>query len=408
MEITMTSRMRPSEVHSSSPKTSPDGEKEKALPVIQQDTYESSLPATFHTNSLQSASKDGHFLQGEFSPVNQLKTADFQPGDDIDWSWVKLRMSGSVTLDNADSLIRQIDTISSTYVAVKSRLQQTYEEHDDKLAENMEKLESMFTQAKQRITSSYRETVGNFYEKLGNTGTKHHMGESLSLAIDRKVQEMENTVKESGILERTRDSSFHLIELSLDVKSLNEQKDSRISASATEKGTGIYSLNDLQAAGMIAKAASAMSPKELQLMNHNELGIHLAVQYMKAAEILKHCGIGKEMSDFLKTSFDTYLDKYASGALSDKDRAFHPYHEMLKQYESNGNILQALEQTGKKYLGDSFFHVFQKDKNGIGTTKFTRYRFELAQFSSGLAKGDLAGAIQSLTRSRVYSIPSYA
>lgn len=74
-------------------------------------------------------------------------------------------MSGSITMDDADSLIRKVDTIVSTYVNTKNYLEQTYAEHEDKLAENMAKLDAMFTQAKQRITSSYQSTIGNFYER---------------------------------------------------------------------------------------------------------------------------------------------------------------------------------------------------------------------------------------------------
>ncbi len=156
----------------------------------------------------------------------------------------------------------------------------------------MAKLDAMFTQAKQRITSSYQSTIGNFYERLGNKGIRQDMGDSLSSAIDRRVEEMDKSVKESGILERVKDQSYLL---SLDVKSLNEQDNGKFSGSVLEKGDEAYSLNDLQAAGIVAKTASSMNPKELQLMSDNELGIHLAVRYMKMTELLNQLGLDKEM-----------------------------------------------------------------------------------------------------------------
>ena len=67
-----------------------------------------------------------------------------------------------------------------------------------------------------------------------------------------------------------------------------------------------------------------------------------------------------------------------------------------------------MEQSAKKYLGNSFFEEFQTDKDGIGTSKATRYRFELAQFSASLAERDLQGMISSIAGNRVYSVLAYA
>ena len=54
----------------------------------------------------------------------------------------------------------------------------------------MAKLNSMFTQAKDRITSSYGSTAGNFYEELGNPKFRQDVKKSLSSVIDRRVDEM--------------------------------------------------------------------------------------------------------------------------------------------------------------------------------------------------------------------------
>lgn len=107
--------------------------------------------------------------------------------------------------------------------------------------------------------------------------------------------------------------------------------------------------------------------------------------------------------------YGNYNDiRYSEGALSNKSRVFDAYHYALKQYEVNGDIEKALEQSAKKYLGNRFFGEFQIDKNGIGTSKSTRCRFELAQFSTSLAEGNLKRIIQSITGNRVYSVFGYA
>ena len=407
MEITMTSGTRQREVGSPSAKTSPKQETGKTETAVRQDTYESSLQTGFYTDALQSSLTDGLSFDGELPPTQQLQIANFEVKDSVDWNWVETRLSQSISMDNADSLIRSIDTMVSTYVATKNHLEQTYADYEDKLSENMARLDALFTQAKQRITSSYQNTVGNFYEQSGNRGVRQDMGKSLSAAIDRRVQKMDESVKERN-LDLTDEGTYRIVELSLDVKSLNEQNSGIISASNLEKGEETYSLNDLQAAGIVAKAASSMNSQELNLMSDEELGLQLAVRYMKISELLKHLGLEKEMSDFLLGSFGTYLNQYSGGALSDKSRAFDSYHYALKQYESDEDIQNALEKTARKYLGNSFFDVLQTDKHGVLTTNALRYRSDLAQFSNSLASGDLTRTIQSIAGNKKDLVLAYA
>lgn len=411
MDIKSISGNKTREIHSQTTKATKKGAQAKASSASstrRQDSYESTLSTGFTTKQMQTASKDSLLFQGELPSANTLEIADFKVKDQVDWSWVETRMSGSVTFDNADSLIRHVDTIASTYVATKSHLEQVYAEDEEKLSENMSRLDTLFTQAKQRMVSSYESNIGSFYEGLGNQGARSEMGKSLSTAIEQRVQEMEQMIKEDGRYEKTAEDSFRLIELSLNIQSLNAEESGKFPASITEKGEKAYSLYDLQAAGMVAKAATSINPAELKLMNDNELGIHLAVRYMKVAELIKHLELDKEMSGFLQNSFGSYLDKYTGGALSNKGSAFDSYHYALKQYEVSGDIQKALEQSARKYIGDSFFNAFQTDKNGIGTTKATRYRLELSQFSAGLTRGDLASAISSIAGNRVYTISAYA
>lgn len=411
MDIKNISGNKTREIRSQAPKTARRKTQEQTASTSstrRQDTYESSLSTVFTTKQMQTASKDGLLLQGELPSAGALEIADFKVKDQMDWSWVETRMSGSVTYDNADSLVRHVDTIASTYVATKSHLEQVYAKDSEKLSESMSRLDTLFNQAKQRLVSSYQSSVGSFYEGLGNQGIRSEMGKSLFAGIDRRVQEMEDMIKEDGRYEKTVGDSFRIVEVLLDVQSLNAGESGKFPASITEKGEESYSLYELQAAGMVAKAAASMNPEEQKLMNDNELGIHLAVRYMKMAELIKHLGLGKEMSGFLLNSFGAYLDKYAGGALGDKGRAFSSYHYALKQYEANGDIQNALEQSARKYIGDSFFNTFETGKNGTGTTKATRYRLELSQFSAGLERGDLAGAISSIAGNRVYTISAYA
>ena len=175
-----------------------------AAPTYQKEISHNAFQNGSHTDTLQSASTDRLFFQGEILKTDQLSIANFETKDYVDWNWIETRMSGSVNMDNGDSLIRQVDTLVSTYVGTKNHLEQTYAEDNDKLSENLAKLDAMFMQAKQRITSSYQHTVGNYYEELGNSKFRQEAGKSLSSAIDRRVEEMDKSDRKS-----TRLNSSH-------------------------------------------------------------------------------------------------------------------------------------------------------------------------------------------------------
>ncbi len=139
-----------------------------------------------------------------------------------------------------------------------------------------------------------------------------------------------------------------------------------------------------------------MSPKELALMGDDELGIQMALRYMKMAKALGHFGVGDKMSSLILSSFGTFLDRYSGGALTDKDRASGSYNYALKQYQSVGDIRQALEKSARKYLDDGFFNQLISFQNGAGASKFTRYRLELSQFMDSMGRGDTAGMLDSI------------
>ena len=258
MEFKITSQYRPNELRPSSKKTSPKEENAQSAPL--RDTYEPS----------------GLVLKGEIPDAGQLKIAQVERKDSVDWGWVETRMSTSVTTDNADSLIRQVDSVAATYVATKSHLEQVYAGDEEKLSKHMSRLDTLFLQAKQRLSSSYQSSVGTYYEGLGHSGIKQEMGDSLLASIDRKLEEMEHTLQEPGLYEKAGGDSYRLVELSLDVRSLKEQEEGTPSAATREKGDESYSLYELQAAGTVAKLASALTPDRLPLMSEEELGLHLA------------------------------------------------------------------------------------------------------------------------------------
>lgn len=115
-------------------------------------------------------------------------------------------MSGSISLENGDQIMRHVNSAVSVYVTTKTRLEEQYAGQEEVLAEKLGKLDHMFAQFKQRTISSYGQSVGGFYEKLGNKGIKDRMGVNLSVAVDQRVKDMEAMVEE-GRFDRAKENS---------------------------------------------------------------------------------------------------------------------------------------------------------------------------------------------------------
>ena len=381
-------------------KKEPEAEKAKRL-----DTYEPSAGSMPFGDKMLTGSAGGLRLDGPIPSPGELKLYEPDPdADGINWKEVEASFFGApVTLDNADRIEAKVEGIASMYLAVKDQLEEKFAGREDKLAEKMSRLDSLFQQAKSRIVSSYKGSVGSFYEQMGNKGISARMGDSLAKAIDGKVAEMEAYGKEHWILgtpEDERKLPYNVKAVFLQAGMIAKREglqakgqEDGVSESQTEGG---YSLKDLGAAGFAAKAVSKMSPKELALMGDDELGIQMALRYMKMAKALGHFGVGDKMSSLILSTFGTFLDRYSGGALTDKDRASGSYNYALKQYQSAGDIRQALEKSARKYLDDGFFNQLISFQNGAGASKFTRYRLELSQFMDSMGRGDTAGMLDSI------------
>lgn len=382
------------------------------------DTYESSVRDMPFGNTMMTGSKDGICWDKTIPDPGTLKIYEPDPdADGIDWKELEYCFSNvTTTMENADRIESTVERVASMYLAVKDQLEQKFSHREDKLAEKMEQLNSLFQHSKNQIISSYKGTVGSFYEQLGNKGASSRMGESLSAAIDEKVAEIEDHGRKHGLLnsKNPKDFSYQVTAAFLQVGMLAKREklaaaDGKTEVSEKPKNDNSeYSLTDLQAAGIIAKAAYKMNPKELSLMSDGELGIQMALRYMKTACVLEGLGVGEKMSNMILSSFETFLDQHSGGALTDKSRAFGSYHYAVSQYQSTKDMEKAVTASAKKYLGKEFFSDFYASSNGAGTTKYTRYRFELDQFRSYLQQGSFSEVIKSIAGNRTPFMLAYA
>ncbi len=253
-------------------------------------------------------------LSGELPAARQLDL--YEPGqkDGIDWDYVSFRMSGSISLENGDQIMRHVNSAVSVYVTTKTRLEEQYAGQEEVLAEKLGKLDHMFAQFKQRTVSSYGQSVGGFYEKLGNKGIKDRRGVNLSAAVDQRVKDMEAMVEE-GRFDRAKENSWQLLEIALDVSSLEEEKNGTVFHHSAEEGETYYSLNDLQAAGAAAKEAATVKEKIQNLIHDENLEFQMTFQHRRLLEFLEHLTAGREMENIIRQSMGTFTGHvFSSGS----------------------------------------------------------------------------------------------
>lgn len=403
MDIKTTSDFRPRQKTSVSMKSGANQTSQKTLsksgPNV--DTFESSAPKIFGDKMLP-GSAEGLIFEGPIPSSGTLTYYAPDKNDGIDWERVEKEFFSkkSVTLDNADSLMSSVDHTVSMYVAVKHRLEQNYRDDEEMLTEKIKRLDAMFDKAKKQLCSSYQSTVGHFYEGLGNKGVSASMGASLSAAIDRRAEEMEEIAKNEFSWYKDEKPDYIIAQISLEVWALNQREEGKPSKAPSKEDKSEYSLEDLEAAGIVAKAASQMKSETKNLMSEEELGIYLASQYMKISCMLGHSLASEKMSDMILKSFETFL--------SPKGQTAKVYQYALKQYEDTNDIKQAIANSGKKYLKDSFFSDIRTFGNHAHMTLEARYNFDINQFLSELESRGPKAALYSISRTGIGSFSSYA
>lgn len=223
------------------------------LPFVRRDSLESA-----------SAMDSSIRLSGNFPENKQLDLYEPSREDGIDWDYVSFRMSSSVSLEAGNQIMRHVNSAVSVYVTTKARLEEHYAGQEEILSQKTEKLDHMFEQFKQRTVNSWQ-----------------------------------------------------LLEIALDVSSLEEEQNGTIFHHPVQEGEDYYSLNDLQAAGTAAKEASDIKAKILNLSRDENLEIQMTLQHRKPLDLLEHLTAGKEMNSIIRQSIKTFMG-HISDSISGK------------------------------------------------------------------------------------------
>ena len=260
------------------------------------------------------------------SQVSQESLDDFRTklennglGDEIDWRGVQedfIHMD--IRFDNAESFETKADYLASRYAVLKDRIQNQYT--DEKFEQEMQKLDKLYTKAKEEMANSYAENIGGFYEDLGQSGAVEDMRESVLATIDNKADKYTAYLEKNDIYAEITEPSKQWLKQD-DGYMAAKLRESVVASSIDKESTQTireqvpYSEDDLSFAATYAKNLSEQIKKPdwdtyETTQSDSDLGKYLAEQYQSFTNDMQQAGISNQMSDLLKDSFQPFIDKF--------------------------------------------------------------------------------------------------
>ena len=240
-------------------------------------------------------------------------------GDEIDWRGVQEDLIHmDVRFDNAQSFERKADYLASRYAVLKDRIHTQYT--GEKLEQQMQILDTLYTSAKKEMADSYAENIGGFYEELGQSKVAGDMKESVLAVIDRKMEEYTAYLAENDIYADITDPKQQWLKqddgyMAARLRECAAVSSAGASSTGSEAVQVPYSADDLAFAALCAKGFSEQiknpqwDTSEIKASDA-DLGEYLAGQYQSRGDMMEQAGISDRMSDIVKDSFEPFIDKF--------------------------------------------------------------------------------------------------
>lgn len=238
-------------------------------------------------------------------------------GNDIDWRGVQEDFASmDIRFDNAENFEMKADYLASRYAVLKDRIQTQYT--GENLEREMQKLNSLYTKAKDDMADFYAENIGGFYEEMGQSGVAEEMRQSVLATIDSKANEYSKFLEENDIYADITESSKQW--LKQDDGYMAAKLRESVAASSVEMTDNnynnevAYSTEDLAFAALTAKTFSGQikNPEwdvKEPTDSDTDLGKYLAQQYQSLTDMMQKAGISNSMSQVIKDSFEPFIDK---------------------------------------------------------------------------------------------------
>lgn len=342
-------------------------------------------------------------------------------GEDINWSGVSFDFSTvSVDMDVADRVSDKVNYIASRYAVLKDRVDTNYS--GDRHSQEMEKLDSLFSEAKKLLADSYANVVGGFLEENGVSGETEKLRKSVLQEIDSQVDKYSQYIQnnEDYVKIDSQQDKWLLQDDAFMAARLRDNMDNtdNIQISGTEeKQSSLYSLYDMDMAGMYAKQTSEQYDSLDYtgfICNEESIGLDLAVQDIKTQYITKKTKMSSNMASVINSAFQGYMKNYVnklneqmkksaeqtniSGSRQlygplDTSAIYNVYQYTMEQYRSNGDMQQAL-QSGSEFGKEQYEK--KVDSADYGT---------MARYQSNIYSGYTWSNFFESTKTSPYDLP---
>ena len=239
-------------------------------------------------------------------------------GDEIDWRGVESDfVQMNVGFDNIERLETKADFLASRYAVLKDRIEKQYTGDEQK--QEMQKLEEIYSKEKERMADSYGDTIGKFYESLGQMGVSEEMKNSVLAMIDKKAAAYEEHLAQTDYIQLDGSSDQWL-----------KQDDAYMAARlresflASKEGQGfgkqesneqaLYDIKDLSFAGVYAKSLSGQLKRPDMVWSTSksdyELGSFFANQRVAEQRKIESADISSKLADMLHKTYEPFMEKF--------------------------------------------------------------------------------------------------
>ena len=292
------------------------------LPPSEQPSYteEDALLNQYMKQSRIDGYFDGDtFVRTSSEPVKLILKSDISKADlekfrgelaekgldaDIDWQGVKEDfVQIGVGFDNIERFEQKADYLASRYAVLKDRIQNQFTGEQQEA--ELQKLEQIYTEAKEEMANTYAESIGGFFEDLGQSGAAEDMRNSVSALVDQKANAY------TDYIENNRD----YVSITDPDKQWLKQDDAYMAAQLRQSASSAelqkqpvneqapYDGKDLAFAGIYAKTLSQQLQNPTWNVNESDaaLGQHLAEQYGALKTSAGSAGISEKLSNMLNS-----------------------------------------------------------------------------------------------------------
>jgi len=250
-------------------------------------------------------------------------------GDDIDWRGVEGDfVQIGVNFGNIERFEQKADYLASRYAVLKDRIQNQFT--GERQETELQKLEQIYTEAKEEMANSYAEKIGGFFEDLGQSGAAEDMRNSVLALVDQKANAYTDYIEKNGDYVSITDPDKQWLKQD-DAYMAAQLRQSAGTLSAETKKQSVneqapYDGNDLSFAGIYAKTLFQQLERPAWNVNESDeaLGQHLAAQYGALKNSAEDAGISEKLSNMLASAFDPFMDRLMDSlnTLIDNNRAW--------------------------------------------------------------------------------------